>query len=48
MRIQFVVDHVIPLQGRMVCGLHVEGNLRVVPASVNARKHNFYDTGQAD
>lgn len=32
------VDHEIPLRGRLVCGLHVENNLRAVPAHVNRRK----------
>lgn len=34
------VDHVIPLRGEDVCGLHVETNLAVVPAVVNIRKGN--------
>lgn len=34
------VDHIVPLLGREVCGLHVEGNLRVVPRHVNRRKSN--------
>jgi hypothetical protein len=34
------VDHFYPLQGKMMCGLHVEANLRVVPALVNLRKSN--------
>lgn len=37
------VDHVIPLQGKFVCGLHVETNLRVVPASVNLAKKNRFE-----
>jgi hypothetical protein len=36
------VDHVIPLQGKNVCGLHVETNLRVIPAALNRSKgHKF-------
>ncbi len=36
------VDHIIPLQGRLISGLHVESNLRIVPARYNQRKHNKY------
>ncbi len=36
------VDHIIPLQGKLVCGLHVETNLRVVTSSANSRKHNRF------
>lgn len=36
------VDHVIPLHGQTVCGLHVESNLRVVPADVNRMKSNRF------
>jgi hypothetical protein len=39
-----VVDHIIPLQGRTVSGLHVETNLRVVEHSENARKHNIWES----
>jgi hypothetical protein len=35
-----VVDHIIPLRGRQVSGLHVENNLRVVERFENARKSN--------
>lgn len=35
------VDHVIPLKGKNVCGLHVHTNLRAVPADVNMRKSNL-------
>lgn len=37
------VDHVIPLCGREVSGLHVQTNLRVVTAHENRCKSNRYD-----
>ena len=36
------VDHIVPLQGRLVSGFHVSGNLRVVLADTNLSKHNRY------
>lgn len=39
------VDHIIPLQGRYVSGLHVESNLRVIPWQENLRKANRYEMG---
>lgn len=36
------VDHIIPLQGRKVSGLHVFSNLRVIPASENTKKSNKF------
>lgn len=37
------VDHIVPLKGRRVSGLHVALNLRVVPAVVNLRKRNSFE-----
>jgi hypothetical protein len=36
------VDHIIPLQGRKVSGLHVFSNLRVIPGSDNVKKSNSF------
>jgi hypothetical protein len=36
------VDHVIPLRGRLVSGLHVHTNLQLLPKHENQRKYNQF------
>ena len=41
--IKWHVDHIIPLQGKLVSGLHTVENLQVIPAKINMRKGNRYN-----
>jgi hypothetical protein len=41
--VEHQVDHVIPLCGKTVSGLHVPENLWVIPAMDNRKKNNSFD-----
>ena len=37
------VDHIIPLKHELVCGLHNEFNLQLLPPNENMAKSNFFE-----
>ena len=37
------VDHIVPMCGKQVSGLHVFNNIQVIPSVVNSQKHNSHE-----
>ncbi len=42
LEVQHHIDHIIPLNGKLVSGLHIPSNLQIIPEFYNLSKHNSF------
>jgi hypothetical protein len=40
--VEYNVDHFYPINGELVCGLHVHNNLQIILATDNNKKRNLH------
>ena len=42
------LDHIVPIAGKSICGLHIGRNVQAMPRALNRRKSNRFEVTQED